>query len=210
MGNSTQTPQRSNRNAVHPHACGELIPWSGLHRSRHGSSPRMWGTLRPITPYPGTERFIPTHVGNSPFPRVMLAYTTVHPHACGELFLSTVILSSSPGSSPRMWGTLLQYHRLKDQPRFIPTHVGNSDCKLRSGRLPPVHPHACGELGFFMVIIYFSGGSSPRMWGTLGEESVSTARNRFIPTHVGNSFLPCPESPKIGVHPHACGELLTR
>ncbi len=89
----------------------------------HGSSPRLWGTLCTITVF---NRLI-----------------TVHPHACGEhvepgrshdanrfiptpvgnTVLSAVGHQATPGSSPRLWGTL-----------YIVTAMD-----------PTVHPHACGE-----------------------------------------------------------------
>ncbi len=54
--------------------------------------------------------------------------------------------------------------------------------------LHPVHPHACGELGYLHKGFHAIAGSSPRMWGT-----------PFALNSGGNSF---------SVHPHACGELV--
>ncbi len=53
-------------------------------------------------------------------------------------------------------------------------------------------------------------GSSPRMWGTLALCPGELLENRFIPTHVGNTYPG--EIPKLlaAVHPHACGEHANR
>ncbi len=52
----------------------------------------------------------------------------------------------------------------------------------------------------------FCAVHSPRMWGTLLHTLYASARNRFIPTHVGNTAAaPIPCRPST-VHPHACGE----
>ncbi len=105
-----------------------------------------------------------------------------------------------------MWGTLDRHALPNRNPRFIPTHVGNTAGCLRSPAFSAVHPHACGEhnrpaKGSLMV-----PGSSPRMWGTLREVLLQRHHARFIPTHVGNTTSS--RRPPIWrpVHPHACGE----
>ena len=131
-----------------------------------GSSPRMWGTPLRGTLAFGTDRFIPTHVGNTNLMLMKTGDHTVHPHACGEHFLCSfsvnVFCSVHPhacgehlgrfssesdysGSSPRMWGTLNKYGIIPGQFRFIPTHVGNTLQKTKLATLIAVHPHACGE-----------------------------------------------------------------
>ena len=52
--------------------------------------------------------------------------TAVHPHACGEHLLSSLIIKDPDGSSPRMWGTQNWTEEEARQTRFIPTHVGNT------------------------------------------------------------------------------------
>ena len=55
---------------------------------------------------PEDYRFIPTCVGNSSRQSQVLPRIPVHPHVCGELVASTMQGVLSPGSSPRVWGTL--------------------------------------------------------------------------------------------------------
>src|SRR3989304_487570 len=126
----------------------------------------MWGTLQAPPSQQLTQRFIPTHVGNTQTKSSARRLLTVHPHACGEHIIFVPVLNFVHGSSPRMWGTRIQYWEPEEIDRFIPTHVGNTL------RLPPVshsrsvHPHACGEHAIFKNHRRLNRGSSPRMWGT--------------------------------------------
>ena len=49
-------------------------------------------------------------------------------------------------------------------------------------------------------------GSSPRAWGTLPTGTPTAAKNRFIPTRVGNTRSASGRRAKGAVHPHARGE----
>ncbi len=173
--------------AVHPHACGEhlTIPANSVPRS--GSSPRMWGTPALRRGRNPSWRFIPTHVGNTSTATTSVRATTVHPHACGEHAIADPGKNSAYGSSPRMWGT--QAYRLIPTviPRFIPTHVGNTTGNDGAPRCCTVHPHACGEHDVRSFLSIARRGSSPRMWGTLCVLTGANRKQRFIPTHVGNT-----------------------
>ena len=86
VGNSVSRASAIALEAVHPHACGELSGQPPRVCMCTGSSPRLWGT-QDAHPCPGNSpRFIPTLVGNSPTPMVEIYRSTVHPHACGELY----------------------------------------------------------------------------------------------------------------------------
>ena len=171
-----------------------------------GSSPRMWGT-RPTDGhlYLGA-RFIPTHVGNTPAHRFRTCASPVHPHACGEHHINAQCVVGKVGSSPRMWGTPGQQLQPGGPLRFIPTHVGNTLRRRYSGRRLPVHPHACGEHISASVTTAAVSGSSPRMWGTREMRCWPVLINRFIPTHVGNTYRSSRFFIGTTVHPHACGE----
>ena len=109
---------------------------------------------------------------------------TVHPHACGELPGKYVFVDSVFGSSPRMWGTLcdqcLGGHRTGSSPRMWGTRV--SPGSVHSDR-----------------------GSSPRMWGTQQICICAPGISRFIPTHVGNSFVILQSSSGSGSSPRMWG-----
>ena len=151
-----------------------------------GSSPRVWGTLNIDLSLSTSQRFIPTRVGNTRFFLVLPRLYPVHPHACGE----------------HEWLLSLKGRYL----RFIPTRVGNTFCISSSLRGGTVHPHACGEHYCTARCRYFSGGSSPRVWGTPGYGCVAIVQTRFIPTRVGNTPLSLSVPSSVPVHPHACGE----
>ncbi len=69
-----------------------------------------------------------------------------------------------------------------------------------------VHPHACGEHNSLPCGVVVRSGSSPRMWGTPLFSRRHFILTRFIPTHVGNTFLAAGFAGRGSVHPHACGE----
>ena len=146
----------------------------------------MWGTPACGGEYPLTDRFIPTHVGNTPHRYCRSSPYSVHPHACGEHSQSLADWSTRFGSSPRMWGTQLGLAPQAGPQRFIPTHVGNTRIACAPSKTAAVHPHACGEHVVMSIIIH--------------------SCLRFIPTHVGNTSIPLPKKPHVAVHPHACGE----
>ena len=146
----------------------------------------MWGTVACLRWHGPHARFIPTHVGNGFSMLSPARNAAVHPHACGERLQLPVY--RQPG------------------PRFIPTHVGNGTFSRPSPAHSAVHPHACGERVPRDLSAPGQLGSSPRMWGTDGDDAAKLANNRFIPTHVGNGHI-CPHCGSVAaVHPHACGE----
>jgi len=71
--------------------------------------------------------------------------STVHPHGCGEHRHPAIINNDQVGSSPRVWGTRYAVFSELFVERFIPTGVGNTKKAAISVKLPPVHPHGCGE-----------------------------------------------------------------
>ena len=131
-----------------------------------GSSPRTWGTRRTREGLTSQQRFIPTHVGNTPRRARRPSAKSVHPHARGEHDRLGRHVTADNGSSPRTWGTRGQGHDPERQIRFIPTHVGNTQNPCLSWRLMTVHPHARGEHSVVVPAYRPSTGSSPRTWGT--------------------------------------------
>ena len=114
--------------------------------------------------------------------------------------------SSRCGSSPRVWGTLGRRGGRTLRHRFIPTRVGNTSANRNRPGRGPVHPHACGEHSPDRRASEIRPGSSPRVWGTPIVQTHPAHRGRFIPTRVGNTFMPACGCSLRPVHPHACGE----
>ena len=152
-----------------------------------GSSPRVWGTLQMRLFAIMAKRFIPTRVGNTLARLLPQIAAAVHPHACGEHQVWICPTMSDAGSSPRVWGTQAAQASATMKARFIPTRVGNTLCSLSPPIHKAVHPHACGEHTYTGPTKTSKAGSSPRVWGTLGNLLSSLIGGRFIPTRVGNT-----------------------
>ena len=108
---------------------------------------------------------------------------------CGELCPSALILSSSPGSSPRVRGTLVFSRR------------GLPSCT--------VHPRVCGELSTSLIPDPADTGSSPRVRGTRCVVMRVARSPRFIPACAGNSAPVVVVVAESTVHPRVCGELVS-
>ena len=129
VGNTICLPLGYSRIAVHPHACGEHLRLIMRRWPHCGSPPRMWGTRAWTTPFVGSARFTPTHVGNTFLRPNVPRAVTVHPHACGEHLCGPQSGDLIAGSPPRMWGTLQRAEQENFHKRFTPTHVGNTCCR---------------------------------------------------------------------------------
>ena len=187
-------PPRNHRcymRKVHPHARGEHTERDFRQAVRLGSSPRPWGTREGEGEMSNNVRFIPTPVGNtkraglssiwqrgsSPRPwgtrqhgSEHQHFFAVHPHARGEHDQRHRVFDMASGSSPRPWGTLLIAVDARRDRRFIPTPVGNTYL-LQFGRgHGAVHPHARGEHETIRAETVALAGSSPRPWGTRGDD----------------------------------------
>ncbi len=112
--------------SVHPHARGERARSVVQVSQDAGSSPRTWGTHCPSKRMRPNMRFIPTHVGNAPYPARTRKAPAVHPHARGERVNHCFPVCYYYGSSPRTWGTPGTSATTPPVSRFIPTHVGNA------------------------------------------------------------------------------------
>ena len=172
---------------VHPHTRGEHSGSSDLVSLAYGSSPRPWGTRRPRAQAFLEFRFIPTPVGNTRWQSMQPQAMPVHPHTRGEHFIAEVGFVLQGGSSPHPWGTRQRDHHSHDDPRFIPTPVGNTRRWQRADRLHAVHPHTRGEHGRPSLPGPANGGSSPHPWGTRSAPGGIPGHRRFIPTPVGNT-----------------------
>ena len=206
MGNARKAHYQSTEPPVHPHAHGERVSSIMIVAAVIGSSPRTWGTLASIREAPGSQRFIPTHMGNATSPTATWCPRTVHPHAHGERRSFGHRFSFARGSSPRTWGTRWPRASGGVFRRFIPTHMGNAGAPARGRRGPTVHPHAHGERDVAAVQAACAFGSSPRTWGTPGNRAPGQRGHRFIPTHMGNAHRGQHAAAAAPVHPHAHGE----
>jgi len=190
VGNTHARRWTAHRTPVHPHASGEHWDLIDSASSASGSSPREWGTQLCVNLRFDNLRFIPTRVGNTQPVLSAAATVPVHPHASGEHGRSVRGDGRSDGSSPREWGTHPHPRYTNRARRFIPTRVGNTPSRDGPEQKSPVHPHASGEHYDRQHRADDPGGSSPREWGTQRPHPDDLKLWRFIPTRVGNTFLP--------------------
>ena len=159
-----------------------------------------------MTPIFQIQRFIPTCVGNAVVSTSLISCSPVHPHVCGERNGYRIYRFIPFGSSPRVWGTQLTPEQYRGYLRFIPTCVGNARQTAVYFQFDTVHPHVCGERGFWYRKCKEKGGSSPRVWGTPVIGASGSGKSRFIPTCVGNAIINVLNAGFFTVHPHVCGE----
>ena len=111
-------------------------------------------------------------------------------------------------SSPRVRGTLRQAARPFEPQRFIPACAGNTESASAAPYSAAVHPRVCGEHHCGSPCNCRSGGSSPRVRGTLGRAPLTTPPARFIPACAGNTERHRFDRYAETVHPRVCGEHL--
>ncbi len=82
---TTETPPRPEpAPTVHPHVRGDYSTLRRASQGRVGPSPRAWGLQANGLVIQARHRSIPTCVGTTPLPTVMVAQHTVHPHVRGD------------------------------------------------------------------------------------------------------------------------------
>ncbi len=140
---------------------------SGSKGHNAGSPPHTWGIPHGFVSRERSPRFTPTHVGNTFQRSIAYSKRPVHPHTRGEYYIYVPCFQISDGSPPHTWGIRVPKQNSLREPRFTPTHVGNT--------------------GFLTRYSHNSAGSPPHTWGI--QEDLSDCRlvTRFTPTHVGNT-----------------------
>ena len=110
----------------HPHACGDKKAFVFALSRWKGSSPRVWGQDSVSAQLLPDCRIIPTRVGTSRTSLLRLSKSRDHPHACGDKVGETALSPFVTGSSPRVWGQVLNKQIDYLLQRIIPTRVGTS------------------------------------------------------------------------------------
>ena len=104
-GNRSASIAQSARASVHPRVCGEqMVQLQRVYR-RHGSSPRVRGTVALLGGGLVGGRFIPACAGNSSSSRSIWLPRSVHPRVCGEQENACHRGTGIGGSSPGVRGT---------------------------------------------------------------------------------------------------------
>ena len=116
------------------------------------------------------------------------------------------VMKPSPGSSPRMRGTLVLNISLFLSTGIIPAYAGNTSFRLAAWTSPRDHPRVCGEHPNRRPIMRRKTGSSPRMRGTLTSGCDVSIRIGIIPAYAGNTSWRCGSRCRAWDHPRVCGE----
>ncbi len=209
-GNSDGQRGRDHQHTVHPRACGEQMQNVAGRRPGRGSSPRVRGTVTPGRRPALRDRFIPARAGNRPASAIGISPGSVHPRACGEQIVQRSLFEASPGSSPRVRGTVALDGLIELVRRFIPARAGNSKMDWIASEAVSVHPRACGEQPSRSPAAFATAGSSPRVRGTGHRQGDRFLGQRFIPARAGNSSRLRRAARGKTVHPRACGEQACR
>ena len=134
-----------------------------------------------------TAGIIPTRVGTRLRLFNLNNIKQDHPHACGDKRFTIFSVNSETGSSPRVWGQVLFFFVLLFTCGIIPTRVGTRIHYNHNQKSAEDHPHACGDKCALCVLLTYSRGSSPRVWGQVTVDSKTKTNRRIIPTRVGTS-----------------------
>ena len=178
----------------------------GRHSPGSGSSPRMRGKRTQVHARAGLPRFIPAHAGKTQGSHVVAYAGEVHPRACGENVIVSVLANTSGGSSPRMRGKREGAGLPTWEDRFIPAHAGKTTTRSPVLSSAWVHPRACGENISNLDKNVTYTGSSPRMRGKPRGRGRRPVNQRFIPAHAGKTCSGFRGQQRLPVHPRACGE----
>ena len=109
-----------------------------------------------------------------------------------------------------MWGQLLTFQRRCPHNRFTPTCVGITGYNGFHKGLYPVHPHVCGDNLPRARPEQNALGSPPRVWGQLSTTEPGSNMQWFTPTCVGTTKKRWVLAQPASVHPHVCGDNLSR
>ena len=147
----------------------------------------MWGQGDLLDIGQDESRIIPTRVGTSDQLLTKTRHNSDHPHACGDKFQEMFYVDTRKGSSPRVWGQVLDQQACYDSHGIIPTRVGTRLTDLIRFLLTEDHPHACGDKTIMKEKLLDLLGSSPRVWGQASIRTILMNFLRIIPTRVGTS-----------------------
>ena len=173
-----------------------------------GSPPRVRGTESFVDQSPPEIRITPACAGNSLNNQRNYYLSPDHPRVCGEQWNPPSIMQLNAGSPPRVRGTVCEYISRPFSSRITPACAGNSCFPSPQSITLTDHPRVCGEQIGNSCKLYPTGGSPPRVRGTVALSISLFGSTRITPACAGNSFEPRAIAWYHGDHPRVCGEQL--
>ena len=205
---------RGKREDVHPNRpypgcipapAGETTGWHRSRRPPAGASPRLRGKPgRGLAPRLD-DRCIPAPAGETTAARRSACAFRVHPRACGGNAAGFRSALRREGASPRLRGKRRGKEKPDDDPRCIPAPAGETRVAVRSGRLPRVHPRACGGNMCAECDRSSGEGASPRLRGKPPHPGAHPLLPGCIPAPAGETSSVAAPPSRSSVHPRACG-----
>ena len=159
----------------HPRVCGEQFIINGQAFCKKGSPPRVRGTVglgsagtggQRITPACAGSRITPACAGNRCSKPSTPPRLGDHPRVCGEQHPDRFFIGHSPGSPPRVRGTVIKEEKMSKAARITPACAGNSSSIRDVSSASRDHPRVCGEQAAAPALEPGEGGSPPRVRGT--------------------------------------------
>ena len=129
-----------------------------------------------------------------------------HPHAYGDKSETSASIPRGEGSSPRVWGQVVNQDNTILRSGIIPTRMGTSSIFSERISKSEDHPHAYGDKSLTQSGKDPSAGSSPRVWGQDINDNSSYDYCRIIPTRMGTSTAAAAPVLERKDHPHAYGD----
>ena len=205
-GNTARSRPAMTGSTAHPRGCGEHTLTPLAAEASRGSSPRVRGTPGRDQEHHLVQRLIPAGAGNTLRPLPYAGPPPAHPRGCGEHLGQSDQGGPTPGSSPRVRGTLRLIRADLYDVRLIPAGAGNTATSPPPPRPRPAHPRGCGEHSARGVASPAHHGSSPRVRGTRSAAPFGPGGSRLIPAGAGNTRSGrCPRT-WAPAHPRGCGE----
>ena len=127
-GNTRRRCRKPRWSRDHPRVCGEHCMTAREWPPSAGSSPRMRGTQVANPVHQDRLGIIPAYAGNTLFFARIFRMHWDHPRVCGEHAERSATPWDTPGSSPRMRGTLTRILISGWIVGIIPAYAGNTKC----------------------------------------------------------------------------------
>ena len=190
----------------HPRERGEHPAFIFCSIERDGSSPRARGARPRGLCGTGTGGIIPASAGSTAGRTRRTRQRRDHPRERGEHLRSSIVRSTSAGSSPRARGAPLPGRRSPQRTGIIPASAGGTSSPMSRPCPARDHPRERGEHGGLPVPGLLRLGSSPRARGALRHVHGVHGGAGIIPASAGSTSRVTPATSPPRDHPRERGE----